>query len=159
MTSVTAGLAFALPVHRWRDVPAHAVMLVVMAGTMIGGPSALRSLLGIGALVATMMLSARAARDDAVFRAHLVDLGAMALLLIGCLPAHSRHLAQAGHALHEHFALVTGPGVVAVAIAGWMLARFALARRRASGRREAIVSACFVGAGLALMALFCAHTG
>jgi hypothetical protein len=152
MTSVSAGRFVGLSLPRWRDVPAHAVMLVVMAATMIGGHSTIRELAGLGALGVTAMVCAPFSRADPTFREHLVDLGAMAVLLVGCLPGH----APDGLA-HDHFALANGPAVFAAALGGWALGRIFLWRRMHSGPWNIVASGVPVAAGLIAMVVVCGH--
>jgi hypothetical protein len=153
MTSVSARRSFVerTPMVRWRDVPAHVVMLVVMVGTMVGH-STVRDLAGLAALAVSAMLLARFARLDGRFRTHLVDFAAMTLVLVGCLPGH-----QPG-TVHDHFAMPTGPLVFVVAIAGWAVGRTLLWRRTRDGRADAVMSGVVCGVGLVLMVAFCGHS-
>ncbi len=120
----------ASPRIRWRDAPAHVVMVAVMAGTMAVEHSVPGDLAGILVLVVTSLAYAPGARRDATFREHLVDLWAMALTLFACLPSHgAAGIAGSGAGgSDQHSGSPGGPLLVGAILAAWLVTRVAFAR-------------------------------
>jgi hypothetical protein len=122
----------------------HAVMAGAMAFGMLGGHSAARMLAAAAALVVTSLACARRARSEPMFREHLADLWAMALVLVALAPGH-----VVGH---SHGILPHGLVGLALIGAGWALVRALLARGR---WLRALPTALVFVVGFALMAMFC----
>jgi hypothetical protein len=122
-------------------------MVGAMAFAMLGSHSAWRMLGASAALILTSVVCARRARTEPRFREHIVDLWAMALVLIALTARHG--YPSAGH---EHFLLPQGVPGVAVVTAGWLAARTLLARGRWA---RSIPSAAAFLTGLAAMAMLC----
>jgi hypothetical protein len=123
-------------------------MVGAMAFTMLGSHSAGRMLVASAALILTSVACARRARTETRFREHIVDLWAMALVLIALIARHGGYT-SAGH---EHALLPQGMPGVAVVTAGWLAARTLLARSRWA---RSIPSAAAFLTGLAAMAMLC----
>ena len=136
-------------VHIAREAPTHALMIAVMVWAMVSG-SALVSVLGAGMLVAASIVCAALLRARPFLRDHVVDLWAMALVLLVFLP----HGSAVGH---HAMTLQSGPAFAAIMVA-WGGARVWLARRYLAPAqwRMPVASGALTGAGLALMALLCA---
>jgi hypothetical protein len=122
----------------------HAVMAGAMVFAMAGGHSAARMLAASAALIVTSFACARKARSEPMFREHLADLWAMALVLVALAPGHVDG--------HSHGILPHGLVGLALIGAGWMLVRALLARGRWP---RALPSALVFVVGFALMAMFC----
>ena len=142
-----------------REAPAHALMVVVMAASLLAG-STLAMLAGSSALIVAATVCAMLSRRAGHFATQCLDLWAMALgmLALTISPVAGHHGAGA-------------PGVVLyfVVLAAWGAARVALARgpRRGAGAaartaswragtrpaswRAGAASAALTAAGLALM--------
>ena len=134
--------------HLRREAPLHALMLGVMVAAM-ASHSALASIAGAALLVAVSVPCAALSRTREPFRAHVLDLWAMALALLLFLPQ--------GVVPGQHHAVTVHSGTAFAAVgAAWLCARVWLAVRAADDRRVAMVSAGLTGAGLVAMAVLCA---
>jgi hypothetical protein len=138
-------------------VLAHAVMLVVMAVTMIGVHSPLRCLIGAGLLMIAAVAYAPGARRRLSGWEHVLDFWAMVALLVssvgGGVPA-------SGGGEHQH--LLSLDRVVGIIIVGasWVGLRLLVLLLRASrGEKIPVLawasSAAMTAAGLVVMALYC----
>ena len=139
----------------------HALMLGVMVVAMLAH-SALASIAGAVLLVAVSVPCAALSRARPFLRAHVVDLWAMALVMLALLPRHGvpdqlavphtsgTHVS--GHLVSGHLAAVVTFAVIALAWAG---ARVWLGTTDGA-RRAAAASGSLTAAGLAAMAVFCA---
>lgn len=149
--SVSIDAAETLPeslvAHLRREAPIHAFMLAVMVVTMVSG-SAVLTVLGAIALVAASIVCAALSRAITYLREPVVDLWAMALVLLIYLPGAS----AAGS--HSHMVSLPHALAFAVVATAWIVARLWLARGRA-GWRLSLASAVLTAAGLTLMALLC----
>lgn len=133
--------------HLRREVPFHALMLGVMAVAM-ASPSAVASLAATALLVVVSVPCAALSRRRTYLRAHVLDLWAMALVLLAALPPGS---AAGGH----HGAMVVPGWMMGAVIGAWLVARVALAAGYPRGWRVAAASGGITGAGLVLMVLIC----
>jgi hypothetical protein len=134
--------------HSIATVVPHAIMVGAMAFTMLGAHSVWRMLAASAALILTSVAFARRARTEPRFRDHIVDLWAMALVLIALTARHGGY----PNAGHDHALLPQGLPGVAVVTAGWLAARTLLAR---NSWARSIRSAAVFLTGLASMAMFC----
>lgn len=116
-----------------------------MAATMLAH-SALASIAGAALLVVVSVPCAALSRRWSFLHAHVVDLWAMALLMLALVPRAS--VVGGHHAL----ALDTG-WAAALILAGWLAVRARLALRTP---RASTVSAAVTAAGLVLMLALCA---
>jgi len=133
--------------HLRREVPFHALMLGVMAAAM-ASHSVLASLAGAALLVVVSVPCSAVSRALPDFRAHVLDLWAMALALLAFVPW--------GRVGHHAVTLQSGWAFAAI-VAAWAASRVWLGRRGAAhARRAAAASGALTGAGLAAMAVFCA---
>jgi hypothetical protein len=143
----------------------HALMIAVMAWSMLIVPTAAAALLGAMILIVASVPCAPIARRSAAGWRHIVDLWAMAGVLIvtaaSASPAVSPFTlpAEMGGMTHGASVSLASPSVVALAIAaGWLACRLALttlAGRR--GERMARLrhgAAAVTAAGLGLMLAF-----
>ena len=122
-------------------------MLGVMAAAM-ASHSVLASLAGTALLVVVSVPCSAVSRARPAFRAHIVDLWAMALALLAFVP-----WGRAGH----HGVSVPSGWAFAAIVAAWAASRVWLAARGGvSARRGAAASGALTGAGLVAMAVFCA---
>ena len=124
-------------------------MIVVMAWAMVSG-SALATVVGSGMLLLASIVCAALVRSRPFLREHVVDLWAMALVLLVFVPH--------GNAVGHHaMTLQSGPAFAAVVVA-WGGVRVWLMRRYLPPAqwRMPVASGALTGAGLALMALLCA---
>ena len=129
-----------------REAGFHALMLGVMAAAM-ASHSVVASLAGAALLVVVSVPCSAVSRTRPDFRAHVVDLWAMALALLAFLPWRG-----VGH----HAMSVPSVGAFAVVVAAWAVSRVWLGTRGGSvARRAAAASGAVTGAGLAAMAVFC----
>ena len=121
-------------------------MLGVMVAAM-ASHSALASIAGAALLVAVSVPCAALSRTREPFRAHVLDLWAMALVLLASVPSH-----PGGH----HGVTVPSGWAFAAIVAAWAAARVWLGMHGGGVRvRGAVASGAVTGAGLAVMALFC----
>ncbi|ODU63377.1 MAG: hypothetical protein BGO97_04570 [Micrococcales bacterium 70-64] len=120
-------------------------MLGVMVGAM-AAHAAIASIAGAALLVVVSVPCAAASRRWSFLRAHVLDLWAMALLMLALVPRAS--VVGGHHAL----ALDTG-WAAALILAGWLAVRARLALRTP---RASTVSAAVTAAGLVLMLALCA---
>jgi hypothetical protein len=128
----------------------HLVMLAVMAGTMVAH-SALASLTGAAVLVAASVLCAALSRSRVHLREHVLDLWAMALVLLVLLPRP-----DAAPASHAHAIAVPALAAFTAVVIAWAAARAWLAaRRRPHAWRPAVASGALTGLGLAVMGAVC----
>jgi hypothetical protein len=138
-----------------RALPPHLVMVSAMAITMIGGHTALRSLLGVAILVGGSLVCAPIARTVVVYREHVVDYWVMALVLVVLLPRPTEGLLPDA-AVHSHAALdIAGAPAIAGILAAWLCLRAAIVLVRRDRWRASLASAAPTVAGLALMLLVC----
>lgn len=148
------GSAFRMPVGglSWRrgvhEVAAHAFMIAVMVIAMVSG-SVLASIAGAVVLIAASAVVAAFSRRNVYLREHVVDLWAMALVLLVFLPRG----AAAGH----HVITLESGVAFGVVLAAWLAARVWLGRSHVtrSAWRVAVASAALTGAGLIVMAVLC----
>jgi len=140
-------LPASLTIHLRREAPIHAFMIAVMAVTMLSG-SAVLTVLGAVALLAASIVCAALSRAIPFLREPVVDLWAMALVLLIYLPG-----ASTGEA-HAHLVTIPHGLAFAVVATAWVASRFWLARGRV-GWRMSLASAVLTAAGLALMAVLC----
>ena len=135
--------------HLKQESATHALMIVVMAVAMISGSPAV-TVAGAVVLIAASMLCAALSRSHIFLREHVVDLWAMALVFLVYLPASAS--TGGGHA---HVLQIPQPLFFAAVVVLWLGARVGLARVRGQWRMS-LLSAVVTGAGLAIMAAFCA---
>ena len=109
--------------------------------------SVLASVAGAMLLVAVSIVCAGFSRTHRFLRTHVLDLWAMALVMIAVLPRDG----TGGH----HSVEVPASATTLIVIVGWALARIALAARAQRGTVDA-ASAAVTGAGLLVMAVICA---
>ena len=132
--------------HLRREVPFHALMLGVMAAAM-ASHSAFASIAGAALLVVVSVPCAAVSRARSLFRAHVVDLWAMALALVAFLP-----WGGSGH----HVVTLQSGWAFAVIVAAWAGARVWLGTRGSAMPRAAVVaSGGLTAVGLAAMAVLC----
>lgn len=132
-----------------REASIHALMLGVMVPAMLW-PSALLSVAGAGVLVLASAVCARLSPVRPHLREHIVDLWAMALLLVELAPG-----AAAGTG-HGHAVALPVGATVGVVLTAWAAARFALVRRlRPSGFVLPVASAGITATGLVVMVALC----
>ena len=132
--------------HLRREAPVHALMLGVMAGAMLSH-SALASIAGAALLVVVSVPCAALSRSRAFFRAHVVDLWAMALVLLAYLPWNGH-----GH----HVMTVQSGWAFAAVVTAWAGSRVWLGMRGSgAARRAAVASGGLTALGLAAMAVLC----
>jgi hypothetical protein len=123
-------------------------MAAVMAAA-IALHSPLVSIASAGLLVIASVVCAGLSRGMPFLREHVVDLWAMALTFLVFLP----HGSPLGH----HALAVPAGGAFAVLVVAWGFGRAWLTLgRRDAAWHVALASGAFTGAGLAVMALFCA---
>jgi len=132
--------------HIRREAPVHALMLGVMVVAMLTH-SALASIAGAVLLVAVSVPCAALSRVRLYFRAHVLDLWAMALVLLVFLPQH----AVVGH---HAMAVPAGAAFAGIAVA-WAGARFWLGTAVPGARRVTVASGGLTALGLAAMAVIC----
>jgi hypothetical protein len=123
----------------------HALMIAVMLWTMIGAHSALRCLAGALVMVASAVAYSPGARRSALHWDHIVDLWAMALLLLACLGTGTT-----ASGVHVHLLQLPHPQTTAAVTVLWLGARLALLRL-SGWRRARLVGAAVTLAGLVLM--------
>ena len=156
------------------DLGLHSLMIIVMAWTMFIVDSAAAALLGAVILILASVPCAPIARRSAAGWRHIVDLWAMAGLLIvaaaSALPAVSsfaapfaavtvRGPAEMSGMAHGAATQLTTPSIAALAVAiGWLACRLALTsgalRRGERMARLGLGSAAVTAAGLGLMLAF-----
>ena len=125
----------------------HALMLAVMVGAMLSH-SALASIGGAALLVVVSVPCSALSRTRAFFRAHVLDLWAMALALLAMVSWQ-----PGGH--HHGLAVPSGAALAGIVVA-WAAGRVWLGMRGPAGaRRAAAASGAVTGAGLAVMAVLC----
>ena len=133
--------------HLRREAPLHALMLGVMVVAM-ASHSPLASIAGAALLVVVSVPCAALSRTRTPFRAHVLDLWAMALALLLFLPQ--------GVMTGQHHAVTVHSGWAFAAVgAAWLAARVWLALREATARRVAFASGGMTAAGLVAMAAVC----
>ena len=122
-------------------------MLGVMVAAM-ASHSALASIAGAALLVAVSVPCAALSRTREPFRAHVLDLWAMALALLLFLPQ--------GVVQGQHHAVTVHSGWAFAAVsAAWLAGRVWLAVRQSSARRVALASGGMTAAGLVAMGVVC----
>lgn len=134
--------------HVLREAPVHALMLAIMAVTMLEGSSAI-ALLGSLVLLAASIACAAFCRTRPFLREHVVDLWAMALVILILLPTG----ASSGSA-HAHVVAMPSTVLFGAIVGSWVIARVWLARSE-KGRRTSLLSAAVTAVGLAVMLAFC----
>jgi hypothetical protein len=148
----------------------HGLMIAVMAWTMLVAVSGASALLGAVVLIAASVPCALVARRSASGWRHIVDLWAMAGLLIvaatSALPAISRLAASpltssavmGGMAHGVAMSLASPSGLALAVVAAWLTCRLALTagavRRGERMARLGLGSAVVTAAGLGLMLAF-----
>lgn len=121
-------------------------MLGVMAAAM-ASHSAIASIAGAALLVVVSVPCAALSRSSDPFRAHVLDLWAMALALLAFIPWGGR-----GH----HVVTLQSGWTFAAIVAAWAVARVWLGRRGGAMPRAGVVaSGGLTAAGLAAMAVLC----
>lgn len=125
----------------------HALMIAVMGIAMLSH-SALVSVAGAAVLVVASIVCAALSRSRVFLREHVLDLWAMALVLVVFLP----HSAVTGH----HVVAVPALAMFCVIVVAWAVARGWLALQRRSEWPGVVASGALTGLGLAAMAVFCA---
>ena len=132
--------------HLRREAPLHALMLGVMAAAMVSH-SAFASIAGAALLVVVSVPCSAVSRSRPGFRAHVLDLWAMALVLLAFIPSH-----PVGH----HAVSVQSGWAFAAIAAAWGLGRVWLGMLgSAAARRVAVASGALTGLGLIAMAVLC----
>ncbi len=126
-------------------------MILVMGAAMLT-QSVAASVAGAALLIVVSVVMAAFSRAHAWLRVHMLDLWAMALVLIVMLPRG----ASAGH----HSLAVPALAAFIVVFVGWSALRVMLARHERLGQQRglrpgALVSAATTAAGLSAMALLC----
>ncbi|MCU1528595.1 MAG: hypothetical protein JWP75_2358 [Frondihabitans sp.] len=141
-------------ITRTRAAWPHVVMIVVMVGVMVGPWGALASLAGAAILVATSVCCAPIARGNDAFRTHIVDLWAMAVLILALLPgAGSQAIMTMGTAVGggSPMPLAAGSGIALVpVILVWAAVRAILAAFSTRHLHDA-VTAVITATGLVAM--------
>lgn len=121
-------------------------MLGVMAAAM-ASPTAFASIAGAALLVVVSVPCAALSRARDPFRAHVLDLWAMALALLAFVPWGGR-----GH----HVVTLQSGWTFAVIVAAWAAGRVWLGMRGSAMPRAAVVaSGGLTAAGLVAMAVLC----
>ena len=132
--------------HLRREAPVHVLMLGVMAGAMLSH-APLASIAGAALLVAVSVPCAAVSRSRPYFRAHVVDLWAMALVLLAFVPSH-----PVGH----HAVSVPVGWAFAAIVTAWAGARVWLGMLGpVPARAAAVASGAVTGLGLIAMAVLC----
>lgn len=134
--------------HVMRESPVHALMVVVMAVTMLGGSSVI-AVLGSLVLLAASIVCAAFSRTRPFLREHVVDLWAMALVILVFLPTGA-----SGGSSHAHAVVMPSTVLFAAIVGSWVIARVWLARGK-TGWRASLLSAAVTAAGLGAMLAFC----
>lgn len=148
------------------DLGLHALMLGVMASTMIIAPSAGSALLGAAVLIAASVPCAPIARRSASGWRHIVDLWAMAgLLLVAATSVSPAEVVEMG-GMGSMGGMAHGAGMVLASpstgglavVAGWLACRLLLmagaVRRGERMGRLGLGSAGFAAVGFDLMLAF-----
>lgn len=125
----------------------HALMIAVMAATMLVH-SALVSVAGAAVLVAASIVCSALSRSRAFLREHVIDLWAMALVLLAFLPT--------GRIEGHHAVSMPSLAAFAVIVLAWAAARVWVVLQGHRARRVAVASGGLTAVGLAVMALVCA---
>lgn len=132
--------------HLRREAPLHTLMLGVMAAAM-ASHSGFASIAGAALLVVVSVPCSALSRTRQYFRAHVLDLWAMALALVAFLPW--------GGSGHHVVTLQSGWAFAAI-VAAWGVGRVWLGMRDPSRSRAAVVaSGALTGLGLVAMAVIC----
>ncbi|MCU1411250.1 MAG: hypothetical protein JWR04_1957 [Rhodoglobus sp.] len=132
--------------HLRREAPVHALMLGVMAGAMLSH-SPFASIAGAALLVVVSVPCAALSRSRTYFRAHVVDLWAMALVLLAFVPSH-----PVGH----HAVSVPVGWAFAVVVTAWAGVRVWLGMHGSGvARRAAAASGGLTALGLVAMGVLC----
>ena len=132
--------------HLRREAPVHALMLGVMVAAM-AAHSAIASIAGAALLVVVSVPCAALSRARDPFRAHVLDLWAMALALLAFVPWGGR-----GH----HVVTLQSGWTFAAVVAAWAAGRLWLGMRGSAMPRAGVVaSGAVTAAGLAAMAVLC----
>ncbi len=131
--------------HLRREVPLHALMLGVMGVAMLTH-SGLAAIGGAALLVVVSVPCSVLSRSIDAYRAHVVDLWAMALGLLAMLPWGGM-----GH----HVVTFQSGWTFAAIVAAWAGARVWFGMRGSAAPRAAVAaSGGLTGAGLVVMAVF-----
>jgi hypothetical protein len=151
-----------IAVSIWGIVP-HALMVAVMLWAMVGQQSVFKSFGGAVALIVAAIAYAPGARERVVNRDHIVDLWAMALVLIGAVQAGAVQsgaiqggaAATGERAIHGGMRMSTAPaGFIVPICLGWAALRLLLlVRWRGVGFRGRVIGAAATAIGLVVMAL------
>lgn len=132
---------------RW-EVPLHLLMAGAMVPAMVW-PSAALSVASAALLVVVSIACARYSRRSPFLREHIVDLWAMALLLILLAPS-------APVSGHGHGVRIDAGFALAAVVAGWVVARVLLMRRMpASERLRPALSSGLTAVGIGIMLGVC----
>ena len=132
--------------HLRREAPLHALMLGVMAAAM-ASHSGFASIAGAALLVVVSVPCSALSRSRPYFRAHVLDLWAMALALLAFVPSH-----PVGH----HAVALQSGWTFAAIVAAWGVGRVWIGMRGAGpAGRAAVASGGLTAAGLVAMAVFC----
>ena len=134
--------------HAMREAPVHALMVVVMAVTMLGGTSVI-AVLGSLVLLAASIVCAAFSRTRPFLREHVVDLWAMALVILVFLPTG----ASSGSS-HAHVIALPSTVLFGAIVGSWVIARVWLGRGE-TGWRTSLLSAAVTAVGLGAMLVFC----
>jgi hypothetical protein len=127
-------------------------MIIIMVPSM-ALRSAPAALAGAALLIVTSMVCAALSRTRRFLLVHIVDLWAMALMMIGMV-SHVSAAAPQSAALGHHGSAQALPValVLAVIVTAWAAARVAIALRAAVGAAD-VVSAALTATGLVVMTL------
>ena len=131
-----------------REVPLHGLMIGVMVVSMIE-ESVVVSVLGAALLLAASVVCAALSRSRQHLREHILDLWAMALVLVVFLPSTSSSASA-----HSHVLAVPSMALFMSISVLWALARVWLLLGHKPWR-SAVASGAVTAAGLAAMAAFC----
>ena len=134
--------------HVLREAPVHALMVAVMAVTMLEGSSVI-AVLGSLVLLAASIVCAAFCRTRPFLREHVVDLWAMALVILVFLPT-----AASSGSSHAHVVAMPSTVLFATIVGSWVIARVWLVRGE-RGWRTSLLSAAVTAAGLGVMLAFC----
>jgi hypothetical protein len=146
-----------IAVSIWSVFP-HALMVAIMLWAMVGQQSVFKSFGGAVVLIVAAIAYAPGARERVVNRDHIVDLWAMALVLIGTVQAGAIQggaAATGEPAIHGPMPMPTAPaGLILPICLGWAAMRLLLlVRWRGVGFRGRVIGAAATAIGLVVMAL------
>lgn len=134
--------------HLLREVPLHVLMIGVMVVSMLQS-SPVISVLGAAVLLGASVVCAALSRSRQHLREHVLDLWAMALVLVVFLPSSTGSTSD-----HSHVLSVPSMVLFGLIATLWALARVWLVLGQKTWR-TAVISGGVTAVGLAVMAAFC----